>query len=189
MLSRSNTTFFILIISIALLASCNNQEQSTDSIPNINFDIQPTTSIQKRFRIDMSCQVNAIDFVDKNADLTFFVNRKDSSIIDSVLISGQQDDIIINNYINIFNGVGDYPFKNNDADQGIGRGELIQTSEGTKFFFSVDGQVAFSVCDLNSGSFSGTFSGSYFFKGERMPETFDVENGIFEILATDTSPQ
>lgn len=166
----------LLLLLIIVFFGCNNEETSntTTSIEAAHDQDKPTALFK--------CQLNEMEFQADEANATVFLGEEEGQI-DSIVISASQAGVTIKSFIYLFDNVGNYPFENNDQNEGIARGELTQIKDGkTKSFFSIDGAVYISYFNLDKKILSGTFEGSYFYKGKEMPETFDAVQGSFNNL-------
>ncbi|MGB0864507.1 MAG: hypothetical protein ACPGXZ_16415 [Saprospiraceae bacterium] len=164
----------ILLSLLIILASCRDEKPSSSVVSN--------DAAQDKAESPMvfNCVLNDMKFNADEAKATVFRTNEQ---IDSIVISASQAGVTMKSFVYIFEGVGNYPFKNNDQNQGIARGELLQTEDGkAKSFYSIDGAVYISYFNLEKKILSGTFESSYFYKGNEMPETFDATEGSFNNL-------
>ncbi len=171
----------VLFLMILTFVACKNEPKTKIETEPITTTVirgeEPLKIVAKGF---FNCLLNEEGFAEGNAKITVYQSAK--SKIDSVKIGGVQDEITMNMYIYLFDGIGNYAFENNKEGQGIARGELIQMDGKTKEFFSTEGQVNFTSFDLDRKVASGKFKASYFYKSDQMPEVFDVTKGSFSNL-------
>lgn len=173
----------ILFLMILLLVACENKPKEITTIKKETTPVaevrneEPLKIVAKGF---FSCLLNETNFTDVNAKMIVYQSSKEK--IDSVKIAASQNEITMSMYVYLFDGVGNYEFKNNKAGKGIARGELIQMDGKKKEFFSTEGVVNLSSFDLDKKTGSGTFEAAYFYKSDLMPETFDVTKGSFSNL-------
>jgi hypothetical protein len=164
----------LLPLLIIIFFGCDNKESSNIESNTENAQNKPIPAFK--------CLLNEMEFKADKVNATVFLGEEKGQI-DSIMISASQAGVTIKSFIYLFDKVGNYPFKNNDQNQGIARGELTQTEDGkTKSFFSIDGAIYISYFNLEKKILSGTFEASYFYKGDEMPETFDAVEGSFNNL-------
>jgi hypothetical protein len=169
-------TLSLLLLLVVGFFGCNNENQSNSAT-----SIEAAQDEDKSTAV-FNCLLNEMEFQADEANATVFLGEEEGQI-DSIMISASQAGVTIKSFIYLFDNVGNYPFKNNEAGQGIARGELTQREDGkTKYFFSIDGAAYVSYFNLEKKILSGTFEASYFYKGDEMPETFDAVQGSFNNL-------